>query len=85
LYANIRDIPQLKTHCIHQLKALKENLAGIQNTYASQTNKSIEEFMNSQLAVKRMNENELRFFAQKLRQEVLEIKTHELYMKKVSD
>ena len=49
------------------------------------TNKTIDDYMSSQLSSKQMNEEQLRHLAQRLRQELLEARTHEIYMRKVAD
>lgn len=76
----ITSVAQLKSYGIRMIKALKEDLAKIQNEYISRVNGNIDEYLAGKEETKLMTEEQLRALVSKLSQQLLQLSSNDLYL-----
>ena len=75
---------QFKSYSIRMIKALKEDLAKIQSEYIARVNANIDEYLASREDVKHMTEEQLREQINFMSQQVLQLRSSDLYISKLA-
>ena len=80
----ITTVAQFRSYSVRMIKALKEDLVKIQNEFAQQVNVNIDVYLAQKEQVQTMPEAQLKQLAQQMNQDLLDLRTNELYIRKMS-
>ena len=81
----ITDVTQFKSYSVRMLKALKEDLNKVGNTFITAMNKEIDAYLQDQEDMKKSSPEELRIMLNKAKMELLDMRSHELFIKKITE